>query len=1172
MAGVTADAVIVEIQSKFDQYERNFDSLIRKTETGMAKLRRLTEKPVTVGGPKSGSARGTSQIEKDAQKTAQIVAREAAKTAALKERLAAREAANQERINQRKIASEEKAAQRAQAVAERAAQAAERAANRKAEAEERAAQRATAAAEKAAAKQAEVAARAQAKADAAAARAKAAQERIAAAVERAANRSGGIVSAGGNLGGVSGSRSAVARQTASMRAGTALGGSGSMVAPVDRTNYFLRDQIDTQVRFNAAQAAGNRAEAQALRDQLTQFRLINQYKRAGLDETEATARAEQRVAEIQRQRARRPYAGPAARQAGQGGGAINGAVGGIGRLAAGALAGYGAFQGAREYLELTDAYKQYTAQLRLATAENGNFAQAQQDVSRVASETRTGIAETAQLYAVFQRNADQLGLTQEQSARATETVSKTFQISGATAAEAAGGLRQFLQALQSGTLRGEEFNSVVENAPRLAKLLADQLTGGNIGALRALASEGKITGDQLKEALTNQQFTAQIDEEFKQLPVTFDQSMTLVKNAATETFGEFDRGGGFSEAIAAFFAQSAEGFGGMQKDAGDTGILIRSTFEALNDVFQPLRANAASVFDQIGGDSRSVAQQIRDDISGILKAYDAVRNVGVSIDNGVSKIPSFFGSGTPRQYFDTAGQFNRRQQDIASQRQNQRVAQNIDNRFGGMRSLGAFVRGERSIFGQNLRAPAPRVNADVKKYQDLNADLEKLKAGANAKELKTINQKISKNNQIIDNLNKGVSVQAARAAVPSAGRGRRGPSAETLAKREEAERLRGVRKEDAYNSEVERLNGAILSAKGKQAQSIDSSYEAAVANADADLKQSEIKYQNQLNEGKITDEQRKVLVGLAGQVRAQEVLTANTERAAALASDALQRQADAANNQADAIRAQLDVTVSRTQREKLQNQLIEKEYEARRAALLERYQGAAPGSAESLNIEGQIANLPEQQAAEQFRNRQDNRGSYQRYRESLTGVDSLSEDIDNIKVDVLDRVADSLATATTNALGLTGALGDVVGQIIKIGIQRRLIGPLADGLFGKADGSTAGSIGRLLGSILGGARASGGDVSAGKLYRINENGPEYFQPAMSGKIIPTGRASEAGARGVTVVAPQHYDLSGVVMTEDLVRALRADNRRYADTVAAQAGNVAVNSSPARYNKFQQLGS
>lgn len=277
---------------------------------------------------------------------------------------------------------------------------------------------------------------------------------------------------------------------------------------------------------------------------------------------------------------------------------------------------------AQTYLAAADAAAKLDAQLRLATMSSGNFARAQQDVARIAQETRTGLVETAGLYATFQRSALELGITQEQSARATETVSKAFQISGASAAEAAGGLRQFLQGIQSGTLRGEELNSVLENAPRLAKLVAESL-GVTIGELRKMGAEGEITGDKLIRALTDRKFTDGIDKEFKQLPVTFDQAMTQVRNASIITFGAFDQGGEFSKALSEFISSGADGFADLAASATTLGIEIRATFEGLGDAFEPLLAGAKSVFGAIASES----QTLRDTIAKDLRDLDALVNL-----------------------------------------------------------------------------------------------------------------------------------------------------------------------------------------------------------------------------------------------------------------------------------------------------------------------------------------------------------------------------------------------------------------------------------------------------------------------------------------------------------------------------------------------------------------
>lgn len=301
------------------------------------------------------------------------------------------------------------------------------------------------------------------------------------------------------------------------------------------------------------------------------------------------------------------------------------AVGGI------SLGWAGLAMGVRAFLSIADASKSLTAQIKLATAEYGSFGQAQKDVQRIAEITHSDLSATANLYAVFQRNSKELGISQAQAARATETVTKTFKISGATAAEATGGLRQFLQALQSGQLRGEEFNSVMENAPRLARLLADSL-GVTIGQLRAMAEAGEITGDKLVAALTDRKFTEAIDKEFSHLPVTFDQAMGQIYNAAVVVFGEFDSGGQFSTALSNFVTGGTQGFSDLGDVSYDFGATIRSLLDTLDSVKAALGIlHTDGIGSLVGLKSASIS--LRDALSEIIGIVDGMANAFANLYN-----------------------------------------------------------------------------------------------------------------------------------------------------------------------------------------------------------------------------------------------------------------------------------------------------------------------------------------------------------------------------------------------------------------------------------------------------------------------------------------------------------------------------------------------------------
>lgn len=255
---------------------------------------------------------------------------------------------------------------------------------------------------------------------------------------------------------------------------------------------------------------------------------------------------------------------------------------------------------ARRFLEVADEAKNLDAQMRLATAGFGSFAQAGQDVRRIAADTRSGLSETAALYGNFSRATKELGGTQSEAARATETFAKTLKISGADANSAASATLQFGQALASGALRGDELNSILEASPRLARLLTESM-GVSIGAIKQLGEEGKLTSDVLFRALTDRKFTDGIDSEFRQLPVTFDEAMTSVYNAAIVTIGAFDRGGQFSTAIANFVSDGSDGFASLESAAEAFGRTLSSELAGVIAVAESVIDAIRRINDGLGG-------------------------------------------------------------------------------------------------------------------------------------------------------------------------------------------------------------------------------------------------------------------------------------------------------------------------------------------------------------------------------------------------------------------------------------------------------------------------------------------------------------------------------------------------------------------------------------------
>ncbi|RZG96833.1 tape measure protein [Acinetobacter pittii] len=194
-----------------------------------------------------------------------------------------------------------------------------------------------------------------------------------------------------------------------------------------------------------------------------------------------------------------------------------------------------------------DTYTGLQNRLKLVTNNQAELNKATEDTFRIAQKTYSAWDSVLQVYQRFSDNAKTLNLTMDDTARLTETVSKAVAISGASAEAADAALVQFGQALASGTLRGEELNSVMEQTPALAKAIAKGM-GITVGELRSVAAEGKITSQEIVKALRNVE--SDVDALFAKTDITIGQSLTLLNNEITKFVGEAGKGSGAAQVLA----------------------------------------------------------------------------------------------------------------------------------------------------------------------------------------------------------------------------------------------------------------------------------------------------------------------------------------------------------------------------------------------------------------------------------------------------------------------------------------------------------------------------------------------------------------------------------------------------------------------------------------------
>ncbi|WP_168377568.1 tape measure protein [Acinetobacter cumulans] len=194
-----------------------------------------------------------------------------------------------------------------------------------------------------------------------------------------------------------------------------------------------------------------------------------------------------------------------------------------------------------------DAYTGMQNRLKLVTDSQEQLNLAMSDTFVIAQKSYQSWDSVIQVYQRFSDNAKTLKIDMAKTAELTETVSKAVAISGASTQAAEAALTQFGQALASGTLRGEELNSILEQTPALAKAIAQGM-GITVGQLRSVAAEGKITGEVLVDALTKSKQS--VDELFAKTDVTIGQSLQLLSNEVTKFTGEAGKASGAATTLA----------------------------------------------------------------------------------------------------------------------------------------------------------------------------------------------------------------------------------------------------------------------------------------------------------------------------------------------------------------------------------------------------------------------------------------------------------------------------------------------------------------------------------------------------------------------------------------------------------------------------------------------
>lgn len=246
-------------------------------------------------------------------------------------------------------------------------------------------------------------------------------------------------------------------------------------------------------------------------------------------------------------------------------------------------------------------------------------------LSAIAAQTGNSLSETERLWESLTTALKETGATNSQILGLTSTLQKIGTIGGSSTEEMANALRQFGQSISGGIVRAEEFNSILEQMPELARQIAAGL-GISIGDLRKRMLEGKLTAQDALNAIQRQ--SQSVNEEFDKMPVSIDRAKNSLDVAFKNAINDLNQAIGLTTTLAGLMQSVADNLNYYNNNVGDSSRmpkLIKLQQELNNElkdgqrwyetdsVFQARRAQAAVQLKQIEGEIAHIRAKAQKD-------------------------------------------------------------------------------------------------------------------------------------------------------------------------------------------------------------------------------------------------------------------------------------------------------------------------------------------------------------------------------------------------------------------------------------------------------------------------------------------------------------------------------------------------------------------------------
>lgn len=863
---------------------------------------------------------------------------------------------------------------------------------------------------------------------------------------------------------------------------------------------------------------------------------------------------------------------------------------------------------ARQVQQLADGYTRFTNQLQVAGLEGQNLAKTQEELFEIAQ--RYGV-ELESLGTLFSRGAQvsaELGASQAELVQFTEGVAAALKIQGSSASQAQGALLQLSQALGSGTIRAEEFNSINEGALPILQAVARNIdaAGGSVARLKTMVNDGKLSSDQFFRAFLAG--SKGLQEQAAAASLTIGNSFTILNNALGKFVGETDDALSATERISQAIILLADNLDVVLKALAAIAVVMlgrftagmvagaASTLSASTAVFalQARAAGAATTMEALAFASRAAGKSMLAAFGGPVGLAITALGTGLyylvtSTNDAVRSIDEL--NKRAQTAAEKADDMERRLREagVAVEglgNKSRTAASGVDELTGSLEAAirrakeledATGVTRVRELEGQ-VREASTRTAVAQRAFDKLHPNMREGMIGQRLQD--TLNAAKAEEDALRRQLRAqttamrhGVNLEDTQTASAVPGKPDKpkkppkqtGPTAAETARRHEGElaRLRQEELQAQIDLATDARDRADLQMEAlSEEYALRSAQLAADEHFTADQKKAQQAILDKLY-GLARASDGTITVGSPGLLQ-QRIRSDLDEELAQLQREELGRRHDQLALEADALYARADIADTLEQRRFLEDNALAIQQQIERELLEQAIaEGRVTDAAQARAL------LHERQRAEAVGLTRRNQGALGRYLDDTADTAARAEEAATRELQALrDGIADGLSEQL-------GVKNQFIKDMLSIFLDDVLFRPIAEALRNTGGGGIGGFISSAIGSLFG--RASGGYVGPGQMVRVNEHRPGVELLRMGpqgGTVIPLGATNAVASRPqpvqvvVKVQANDYFDAKVAGISQRVATPIA---QGVATQVGAAVGQAVLKGMPARMAQFQRDG-